>query len=143
MEITADWQKINFEEILALYDTVGWSAYTRDSESLRGAFEKSSLVLVAIEESQVVGVSRSISDGVSIHYLQDILVSPKFQRKGVGRKLLQKALKNFEEVRTHMILTDNEEKQKLFYESLGYKNLKDLKKCELNAFIKMSGVELE
>ena len=143
MRITTEWRSISFEKIVSLYDSVGWSVYTKEVENLLKAFEMSTYVLVAIEEDQVIGVSRSISDSVSIHYLQDILVSPNFQKKGIGRQLLQKTLKHFDQVRTHMILTDNEERQKLFYESFGYKNLKELKKFELNAFVKMVDVELE
>ncbi len=99
-------------------------------------------MLVAIQGGKVIGVSRSISDCVSIHYLQDILIHPDYQKKGIGKKLLQKALNYFDKVRTHMILTDNEERQKIFYESLGYKNLKDLTKIELNAYVKMIGIDL-
>jgi hypothetical protein len=42
-----------------------------------------------------------------------------------------------------VLLTDDEERQKKFYESLGYKNTKDLKKTPLNAFVKIPGRELE
>lgn len=41
-----------------------------------------------------------------------------------------------------MILTDDEEKQLRFYESLGYKNTKNLSDIPLNAFVKMKGAEL-
>jgi len=142
MEIIEEWENISFEKILKLYESVGWSAYTKYPESLKRAFKNSNYVLVGMEGETVVGITRSISDEVSIHYLQDILIHPNFQKRGLGRKLLSKVLENFEDVRTHMILTDDEEKQKLFYESLGYKNTKTLEKTCLNTFIKIKGVEL-
>jgi GNAT superfamily N-acetyltransferase len=143
MKITQDWQSINFNKIVKLYDSVGWSTYTKSPELLEEAFKNSTFVLVAMIEDDVIGLSRSISDNVSIHYLQDILVCPEHQKKGVGRRLLSKALDHFHKVRTHMILTDDEESQLKFYESLGYKNTKLLKDIPLNTFVKMSGVELD
>lgn len=142
MKVIEDWKSIDFKKIVELYNSVGWSVYTKSPNSLEEAFRFSTYILVAMDGDDVIGLSRSISDNVSIHYLQDILVSPNYQKRGVGRKLLTKALEHFKEVRTHMILTDDEEKQFKFYESLGYKNTRELKKVPLNTFIKMSGVEL-
>jgi hypothetical protein len=42
-----------------------------------------------------------------------------------------------------VLITDDEERQKLFYESMGYKNTKDLKEIPLNTFVKIEGGELE
>ncbi len=142
MKIFSDWEQVQFEEIVDLYDAVGWEAYTQNTESLKRAFEKSTYVLVALIDEQVVGVARSISDEVSIHYLQDILIHPDFQKKGIGRELLNLILERFKDVRTHMILTDDEEKQLKFYESLGYKNTKSLKNTPLNTFVMMKHLDL-
>jgi len=46
-------------------------------------------------------------------------------------------------VRTHVILTDDEERQARFYEAMGYKNTRLLKLKSLNCFVKMSNVKLE
>jgi len=143
MEIKNNWESFPFEKIVELYDSVGWSAYTDDVDSLKEAFEKTSLVNLALENGQIIGLTRSISDGVAIHYLQDIIVHPDHQRKGIGRVLLERALDHFKDVRTHMILTDDEEKQLKFYSSLGYKNTKELVKMPLNTFVKMKDLELE
>jgi hypothetical protein len=42
-----------------------------------------------------------------------------------------------------MLLTDNQEKQLRFYESLGFKNTRHLSKVVMNAFVQMKGVRLE
>lgn len=143
MELTTNWQEIDFKKIVDLYDSVAWSNYTNETNSLKKAFENSSYVVVAIQDGNVCGLARSISDDVSIHYLQDILINPKYQRKGIGRKLFSNVLKRFYHVRTHMLLTDDEEKQLKFYKSLGYSNTKELQDIQLNAFVQMKGVELK
>lgn len=142
MKITEEWKSIKFESVVELYDSVGWSTYTQDIKRLKLAFENSTYVLIAVEGEEVVGALRSISGDSSIHYLQDILIKPTHQKKGLGRELLTKALERFKDVRTHMILTDDEVKQKKFYESMGYKNTKELKEIPLNTFVRMKGVEL-
>ena len=143
MKIISNWKEYDFSRIVDLYDSVGWSNYTDDKKSLLEAFQNSTFIACAVdEEERLLGVVRSISDDVSIHYLQDILVNPNFHRNGIGRALFDSALERFKHVRTHMLLTDDEEKQLKFYESLGYKNTKDLKDIPLNTFVKMNGLEL-
>lgn len=137
-----DWKVFDFLSIVELYNSVGWVAYTTKPDDLKKAFENSSYVEIAVIDSRVVGIIRTLSDSVSIHYIQDIIVHPEFQRYGVGRHLLKSVLAFYADVRTHILLTDNEERQKLFYESLGFKNSKELKKYELNSFLKMKEIEL-
>ncbi len=136
--IREDWRSVDFNDIVSLYNSVGWNAYTKDKESLLKAFTNSSYVLIVKEGNVVVAALRSLSDDVSIHYLQDILVRPSHQYKGIGRRLLDNVLKRYSHVRTHMLLTDDEEKQMKFYTSLGYENLKTYKKGTLNTFVKMN-----
>lgn len=144
MRLTDTWEKVPFQQIVDLYKSVGWTNYTDDPESLLKAFQNSTYVLLAFDsESCLVGISRSLSDDISIHYLQDILVKPNSQRSGVGRALLEKVLNRFDHVRTHMILTDDEEKQLNFYKSLGYSNTRELEEIPLNTFVKMKGIELK
>jgi len=131
------------EEILKLYSSVGWTNYTNNPAELVKAISKSTYVVTCRINGNIVGLARCISDDSSINYLQDILVHPKYHRKGIGCKLLEKCLERFKHVRTHVILTDNNEKQERFYESLGYKNTKILKKIPLNCYVKMNGVNLE
>lgn len=142
MELIEDWRSIPFERIIELYKAVNWTIYTNDPSSLQTALENSTSVVLAIEEESVVGLARSVSDEVSIHYLQDIIVHPNHQRKGIGRSLFEWTLKRYENVRTHMLLTDDEQKQREFYQSLGYKNTKDLKNIVLNSYVKIKGAEL-
>ena len=65
---------------------------------------------------------------MSIFYLQDILILPDYQRRGIGRMLLEDCLARFSHVRTKVLMTDDEARQKAFYESLGYRNTRDLEK---------------
>lgn len=141
MKIITNWKEIEFERIIKLYDSVGWVAYSENPVDLKTAFENSSYVLIALDNNEVVGALRSLSDNVSVHHLQDVLVNPSHQGKGLGRELLRMALDHYAHVRTHLLLTDDEEKQHKFYESLGYKNVKNFTSPSLNSFVKFKAFE--
>jgi ribosomal protein S18 acetylase RimI-like enzyme len=89
----------------------------------------------------LIGLARGLSDDSAVFFLQDILVKPEFQRKGIGKKLLENCLERFKHVRSKVLLTDDDEVQKVFYESLGFKNIKDLNKYKLNTFVLFEGME--
>ncbi len=124
------------ESLLALYASVGWAAYTRDPAGLARAAANSTYVVSAWAGEELVGLARCLSDDVSIMYLQDILVHPAWQGQGVGRRLLTACLERFAHVRAKVLLTDDEARQRRFYESLGYCNTKDVKEFPLNAFVR-------
>ncbi|MFT3893021.1 MAG: GNAT family N-acetyltransferase [Anaerolineales bacterium] len=137
--------ELPFDQLVDLYNSVGWLAYTTEEQKpkLQQAIRNSTYVVTVWDREKMVGLARCISDDVSICYLQDILIHPDYQRQGIGRTLLANCLERFAHVRTKILLTDDEERQIKFYESLGYKNTKDLKKIPLNAFVQISGMELE
>lgn len=132
-------------QLVELYNSVGWLAYTNDEQrpNLLKAIQNSTYVVTAWDGDKLVGLARCLSDEVAICYLQDILIHSAYQKLGIGRKLLSNCLERFAHVRMQVLLTDDEERQKRFYESLGYKNTRDIKKLTLNAFVKIKGMELE
>ena len=128
MEIR-EYKKYNEEEILRLYAAVGWTAYTQDASALRRGYEHSLLVLGAYEGDELLGVIRAVGDGATVVFVQDILVYPEQQRRGVGSALLQAVLERYAGVRQIELVTDNTEKTVAFYKSLGFSELSELGCC--------------
>ena len=133
MFIYKESNKIPNESLLQLYSSVGWSAYTNNIDSLSKAIQGSSYVCAVWDNDTLIALVRCISDDASIMYLQDVLVDPRYQKKGIGRILVQKALARYSHVRQKVLLTDNRPEQLRFYESLGYKNIKEYE--TLNTFV--------
>ncbi|WP_445154788.1 GNAT family N-acetyltransferase [Arthrobacter sp. Hor0625] len=126
---------VSAAEALALYESVGWAAYTRDPEVLVRAIQNSSFVVAARNASgTLVGLARAVSDDATICYLQDILVDPAFQGAGVGRALLDAVLKRYGHVRQTVLLSDNEPGQRAFYETLGFTEGADFSPEPLRVF---------
>lgn len=130
------------KELKRLYDSVGWSAYTKDMESLRRAIQGSTWVYTCRTESRLIALVRVISDDATIMYLQDVLVDPEFHRKGIGRRLVNACLQRFHHVRQKVLLTDDAPEQHRFYQAVGFSNTRDLTKRPLNAYIRIEGVDL-
>ena len=76
-----------------------------------------------------------VSDHASIVYIQDILVRPDYQRSGIGRKLMQSTLEEFDYIRQTVLMTDDSEETKAFYRSLGFISSNELGGL---AFVKMN-----
>lgn len=117
------------EEILRLYTEVGWTAYTKDMSALEQGYKHSLLVLSAYENEELLGIVRAVGDGHTIVFVQDILVFPEKQRKGVGTALLKAVLDRYPDVRQIELVTDNTPKTVAFYKSLGFSELSEIGCC--------------
>lgn len=126
------------EELVELYESVGWSAYTSDPAKLAAAVGASFLVLTARDEQgALVGLIRTVSDGLTIAYVQDILIAPSHQRQGIGGQLLDELLERTASVRQVVLTTDSEEKRRAFYESRGFVEVHDVQPHQLRSFVRL------
>lgn len=125
-------------ELVELYDAVGWTRYTREPELLSRAVSGSSLVATARFGEQLLGLARVVSDGATVVYLQDVLVRPELQREGVGRQLVEAVMRPFGDVRQQVLLTDDEPRQRAFYEQLGFTEIRDWGEGRLRAFVRIT-----
>ncbi|GMA31285.1 GNAT family N-acetyltransferase [Litorihabitans aurantiacus] len=115
------------DELLTLYREVGWTAYTEAPETLVAAVAAShTVVLARAADGRLVGLARTLSDDHTIAYLQDVLVHPDVRREGVGGALLDAVLERYRHVRQLVLLTDAEPGQRLFYESRGLREVRDV-----------------
>ena len=128
MEIK-EYRAYNEADILRLYESVGWTAYTDHPEVLRKGFENSMLILTAYEGDQLLGIIGAVGDGYTVVFIQDILVFPEYQRKGIGSALLQAILDRYSHVRQIELATDNTPKTIAFYKSMGFRELSEIDCC--------------
>lgn len=124
------------DAVLSLYAAVGWMAYTADPATLMAARDGASAIFTATDDATLVGLARVISDGATICYLQDLLVHPGFQRRGIGTAIVTEALAAFPSVRQKVLLTDDEPGQRAFYEALGFAEASALATGALRAFVR-------
>lgn len=87
-----------------------------------------------MEDGALVGLIRVVGDGQTIVFVQDILVHPSCQRRGIGTALLKEVLKRYSHVRQIELTTDDTPKTRAFYESVGFRTMASLGCC---SFMKM------
>lgn len=108
--------------VLALYAAVGWTNYTQRPEMLRRAFAGSLCTLCAYDGGRIAGLVRAVGDGASVLYVQDLLVLPEYQRRGLGGRLLRELLARYPDVYQTVLLTDDTPEHAAFYEHAGFTN---------------------
>ena len=102
-----EYREYKSEDVLRLYASVGWTAYTDDPAALERGFRHSLLVLAAWEDGELAGLIRAVGDGASIVFIQDILVFPKYQRRGIGKALMCAMMERYRTVYQMELLTDD------------------------------------
>jgi len=83
---------LDVEEVVALYraSTLAERRPVDETERFADMVRQANLVVVARVDDRLIGIARSITDGSYVTYLSDIAVDVEFQRRGVGRDLIDK-----------------------------------------------------
>jgi ribosomal protein S18 acetylase RimI-like enzyme len=108
----------DFPGILGVYAGNKWS-HARAPERLRIAVERADLALVAVQDDEVVGFVRTMSDGAFAVYIADILVLPEHQGEGIGRNLLAAVLDHYPLETFHHQVLIAERDAEGFYRRMG------------------------
>lgn len=122
-------------ELLALYVSVGWTAYVDDPDDLHRAVQQSHFVVCARSDDEtLLGFVRTISDDVSVMLVQTLVVRPEAQRRGIGRALMEQVMTRYAHVTQQLLITKNQPQQLEFYASLGWHNTRELQRDVTNCF---------
>ena len=114
---------VKLEDVLHLYQAVGWTNYTHQPEMLEQALSHSLAIYVALDGDAVVGLIRLVGDGFSSVFVQDLIVLPSYQRQGIGSLLMKEALKDYKDAYQVQLVTEETEKNVRFYRSIGFEIL--------------------
>ena len=114
---------VKLEDVLHLYQAVGWTNYTDQSEMLEQALSHSLVIYVALDGDAVVGLIRLVGDGFSSVLVQDLIVLPIYQRQGIGSLLMKEALKDYKDAYQVQLVTEETERTLEFYRFMGFETL--------------------
>lgn len=115
-----------FESIKEIYRKESWNTYLKDDEKLIRAFNTSLYMLGAFDDSKLIGFIRCVGDGEHILLVQDLIVDPKYQKKGIGTFLFKTVMEKYAEARMFMVITDkNDIVDNKFYRSFNFKKLEE------------------
>ena len=114
---------VKLEDVLHLYQAVGWTNYTNQPQMLEQALPHSLVVYLAFDGEKIVGLIRLVGDGFSSVFVQDLIVLPSYQRQGIGRSLMKEALEDYKDAYQVQLVTEQTEKNVGFYRSIGFETL--------------------
>lgn len=79
------------EDFNRLKDAIGFR--TRPINQVKKALSNDLLNVVAVSNNEIIGMGRLVGDGAMYWYLQEIVVLPEFQGKGIGTSIVNYLLK--------------------------------------------------
>ena len=115
------------ESIKDIYRKESWNAYLKDDEKLIPAFNNSLYTLGAFDDCKLIAFIRCVGDGEHILIVQDLIVEPEYQKRGIGTYLFSTIMEKFSKVRMFMVVTDIEDiVDNKFYQSFNLKKLEEM-----------------
>ncbi|CUO92404.1 GNAT family N-acetyltransferase [Clostridium disporicum] len=119
-----EFDEMLIQEVKSIYKKESWNAYLKDDEKLIRAFSNSLYILGAFDEDKLIGFIRCVGDGEHILMIQDLIVSPEYQQKGIGTYLFRTIMDKYKDVRMFIVLTDIEDVvDNKFYQSFKLRRL--------------------
>lgn len=111
-----------YEDYCELRKSVGWLLFSK--EQTQKALVNSLYTVIAVKNSQTVGMGRLIGDGM-YYTIVDIAVKPNYQKQGIGNKIINMIIE-FVDNETpaggrSSIQLIAEKGKETFYEELGFK----------------------
>ena len=108
---------INPEDISSLREAVGWN---RMDQELSNPLFTSYCHIAVYDGTELIAYIDSVSNGVTDAYIQDLMVHPNYQGKGIGTELMNQMIAYMREKHIYMVSVIFEEKLKDFYEKFGF-----------------------
>jgi ribosomal protein S18 acetylase RimI-like enzyme len=117
----------SIDDIVQLYKAGGWWKDHYSPKDLEYLIKGSFVFAVVIDKknNKTIGMARILSDGVSDAYIQDLIILPEYRKKGIGKKLLKKLVKYCLSKGILWIGLISEPGQDGFYQSYGFKIMKN------------------
>lgn len=100
-----------------LRESVGWN---RMEDKYRDPRMTSFCHIAVYDHTDLIGYIDCVSNGVTDAYIQDLMVHPTYQGKGVGTELMNRMITYLKEKRIYMISVVYEESLKPFYAQFGF-----------------------
>jgi len=119
-------KKVRREDFTRLYKEAGWwkGGYDKDLSFIGRVVKRSFCFMGAFYKGKMIGMGRSISDGIGDAYIQDVIILKEFRGKGLGKKIIKKITEYLLSKGIDWIGTIAEPGTKKFYGKLGFKIMK-------------------
>lgn len=105
------------KQIADLREAVGWNR-------MENCYENELMVsyfhISVYDGEKLIGYVDTVSNGVTDAYIQDLMVHPEYQGRGIGTELMNRTIAYLKERKIYMISVVFEEKLQPFYKRFGF-----------------------
>ena len=113
-------EQVPAKELSSLRESVGWN---RMEKELNNPKLTSYYHIAAYDEDKLIGYIDCVSNGVTDAYIQDLMVDPLYQGKGIGSELMNKMIDFLKEQHIYIISVIFDESLKSFYERFRFNTM--------------------
>ena len=113
-------EAVSAKALSDLREVVGWN---RMEDEYSNPLMMSFYHIAVYEDGKLVGYIDSVSNGVTDAYIQDLMVHPDYQGKGLGTELMNQMIAYLKENRIYIISVVFEESLKPFYDRFGFSSM--------------------
>ena len=111
------------EAVVDLYMDAGWWEEGWSEDVIPAMVANSFRFVALFDGSELVGMGRALSDGVSDAYIQDIVVRTDYRGQGWGQKIVSRLVKELRAAGIDWIGLVGAPGTKAFYEKLGFSEM--------------------
>jgi len=90
-----DIRKLTVDEYQGLRGTTDW--FTIEDRVVEKSVENDLFSVCILDKNELVGMGRIVGDGAIYFYIQDVIVIPEFQGRGIGRLIMKEIEKYLKE----------------------------------------------
>lgn len=105
--IYTDAKNYKTQDLQGLFQSVGWLS-ANYPERLKKALDNSDTVFTAWDNERLVGLVNAIDDSELTAYVHYLCVNPLYQGQGIGKGLLQRIKKRYENYLYIILIAENE-----------------------------------
>jgi len=87
---------INADDYMLIREEIGWNKLNIDQ--VKKALNNSMINISVYVDNQCAGIGRIVGDNVLKGMLTDIMVHPKYQKKGIGKIIVTKLIESLDKI---------------------------------------------
>jgi GNAT superfamily N-acetyltransferase len=110
-------KEIEVQSLKDLFVSVQWDS-AKFPTKLQQAIAGSHTVVTAWDQDILVGLVNALSDGIMTVYIHYMLVRSEYQKRGIGRELMNRMLAQHADYYRKVLISDNHSVD--FYEKCGF-----------------------
>ena len=105
------------KQIVELRNSVGWNGLT---DWYKKSLQNSYFYICCFDDKELIGFLDVVSNGVTDSYIQDVIVKPEYQHRGIGTHMMETAIEKLKADKIYAISVLFEERLAKFYKKFGF-----------------------